>query len=44
MRKACFLLGFLIGAVLVVATAGPAIAGWMDAQSAAVAERTTLPQ
>jgi len=44
MRRVCFLIGFLIGAGLVVATAGPAAARWMDAQSAAVSARTTLPQ
>lgn len=44
MRRVAFLVGFLIGAALVVATAGPAIAGWMNAQSSAMAERTTLPR
>lgn len=44
MRRACFLFGFLIGAAIVVAGAGRAIAGFMADQSAKVAERTTLPQ
>lgn len=43
MRRVCFLIGFLIGAAIVVVGAGRAVSGFMADQSAKVAERTTLP-
>lgn len=43
MRRAAFLIGFLIGASIVVIGSARAVSGWMSAQSAAVEARTTLP-